>query len=179
MIPIIELESERLALKQMTKQHSNFIYQLRSNPLNGFYFGIEPYQSVDQAREFVDSVIRDLSSCAIYFWVIVLKETNEQIGTICLWSFTKDKKKAEVGYELLVSSQGNGYASEALKRVQTFSKVDLQMNGLEAITNKDHTASLKLLQKLGFEEIGDIFDVYPDTDEDSTMKVFRCLFTSV
>jgi ribosomal-protein-alanine N-acetyltransferase len=144
-----ELISPRVILRSLNESDADFIYSLRSDPRVNKYIDRDPATSVEQATEFISKVNDNIAAGTSYYWSILLKDTLEMIGTICLWNLSEDRKTAELGYELLPDHQGNGYMDEAIREVISFAF----RNGftkLEAFTHKDNQASTKLLMKNQF-----------------------------
>lgn len=83
-------------------------------------------------------------------WGITTKESNDLIGSICLWNFSEDKKTAEVGYDLDPEFQGKGIMSEALKAVLDFGFNQRGFETIEAYTDYRNISSKKLLKLHGF-----------------------------
>lgn len=79
------------------------------------------------------------------------KSKPELIGTISLFSFYEESRRAEVGYILSRSYWGSGIMSEALKAILKYAFLDLNLNRLEADIDPDNVASAGLLKKMGFQ----------------------------
>ncbi|MFT5915665.1 MAG: ribosomal-protein-alanine N-acetyltransferase [Bacteroidia bacterium] len=69
------------------------------------------------------------------------------IGSICLWNFSEDRKIAETGYDLSPKFQGRGLMSEALKAILEFGFQNLNLDLIEAYTQKNNESSRKMLEK--------------------------------
>lgn len=67
-----------------------------------------------------------------------------------MWNFSKDNKKAEVGYDLNPLFQRKGIMSEALKSILGFGFNNLNLDKIDAFTHKKNESSKKLLEKNGF-----------------------------
>ncbi len=110
-----------------------------------------------------------------YTWSIFLKDTNIVIGQITCQS--KDEKNElirDVGWYIDPKYQGHGYASEA-----AFTMLDYMFNevGIEEIKTsaaKINIGSWKIMEKLGFEYIGDKKSTYFDGDEILISKEYFC-----
>jgi [ribosomal protein S5]-alanine N-acetyltransferase len=87
------------------------------------------------------------------YWAIALPESNQLIGTICLFDFSDELKKCEIGYELLPQYQGQGVMKEALKKVIDFAFHTLKTEIIDAFTHHSNQNSILLLQKLNFKPI--------------------------
>jgi len=154
-------------------EDADFIYKLRSNINNTQFVEMKPYENIERAKNFICRVKEDIAKDEVFFWGIELKNSGEVIGTICLWSFSKDNKRAEVGYELMEGYQKKGYATEALRGVLDFARKNLSLKCLDAITHEDHLASIRLLLKNDFVVLGYANQVMPDGEYGPEMKLFR------
>lgn len=173
MIASNEMFSERLLIRKIEQSDVDFIFRLRSDKGNWRFVEFEPYTSIARAQRFMDNVLDDVNKGEVYFWILQVRETLQPIGTFCVWSFTEDRKEAELGYELLPEAQGKGYASEALEAVMKFCFESLAMNTLKAITHEKHAASIKLLVNHGFAELGYVKDLIPDAEDGPKMKLYK------
>ena len=55
---------------------------------------------METAQAHLQLISAELRNGKSVTWGITRKESNDLIGTICLWNFSADKKTAEVGYDL-------------------------------------------------------------------------------
>lgn len=67
-----------------------------------------------------------------------------------MWNFSKNKKTAEVGYDLDPEFQSKGIMSESLKMIIDFGLKKLKLDKIEAFTHAENESSKKLLEKNGF-----------------------------
>jgi ribosomal-protein-alanine N-acetyltransferase len=72
------------------------------------------------------------------------------IGTICLFGFSDENDKCEIGYELLTNFQGQGIMREALEKVIDYAFNTIKVKKIEAFFHRDNQRSTKLLEKLSF-----------------------------
>lgn len=170
------IESSRIRLRSITESDNQLLFKLRSNKKNFEFFEIEPYKDISQATEFVSTIIRDVSKDNVYFWIIEDKESNESLGTICLWGFNDDKTTCEVGYELLQSKQKKGYATQSLSMIIEFASSSLALKEITAITHEHHISSIKMLKRHNFIDCGYAIDLIPDTNENKHQKLFKLIF---
>lgn len=73
------------------------------------------------------------------------------IGTIGLVSINLEHSLAEVGYSFAPKSWGQGYATEALKKLIDYSFNTLRLHRLEAQCDSRNTHSANVLKKCGFQ----------------------------
>lgn len=166
------LETQRLIMRPITLDDGPAILTLRSDPENMRFVAMTPYQDLERAQRFILAVTSDVGQGEVCFWGICLKETQELIGTICLWSFSDDFKSAEVGYELLTRYQGQGLMSEALKSVIAFGFKKLKMSQIIAITHQDNKASTGLLNHFKFHFVDMLVNLHPETEEGPEMALY-------
>ena len=84
------------------------------------------------------------------YWAITLSDRNILVGTICLFGFSDENDKCEIGYELLRNSQGQGIMKEAAEKVIDYAFNTIKVQKIEALIHRDNQRSIKLLEKLSF-----------------------------
>ena len=144
------IETNRLQLHKIEKHHVDIVFNLRSNKIVCKYIARPLCKDREEAQLHIDKVTSQLKSDISITWVIDLKKDKVSIGTICLWNFSEDRKKAEVGYDLMPEFHHKGIMSEALQAVVDFGFKTLQLNTIEAYTSYKNKNSIGLLEKQGF-----------------------------
>ena len=81
-----------------------------------------------------------------------MNDIEKLIGTICLFDFSDDNLKAEIGYELLPEFQGKGIMQEATSKVIDFGIQCIGLNLIKAITHSENQSSTRLLEKFNFKK---------------------------
>ncbi|MHA6484543.1 GNAT family N-acetyltransferase [Paenibacillus sp. strain BS8-2] len=100
---------------------------------------------------------------------IVLKESNEIIGTITL-RVDKLNNRGELGYWMGRDFWGHGYATEAARRMIESGFVELGLNRIWATAITRNKASVRVLEKAGLRKEGTLkqnrllADTYEDVD---------------
>ena len=89
----------------------------------------KPHKNVKEAEDFIEKSSRGIENGENINWGIILCGETDIIGSICLWNFSVDRKKAELGYDLNPKYQNRGIMSEALNRVLNFGFLDLNLKG--------------------------------------------------
>ena len=152
-IPFPEITTERLFLRRINESDWDVILFLRSDKtINKFIKRPESERTKNKADalKFIKKINDGIESNNFISWGITLKENSKIIGTICLWNFSKDNKKAEVGYDLNPLFHRKGIMSEALKNIMAFGFNELRVNNIEAFTHEGNESSKNLLKKNGF-----------------------------
>ena len=159
------LITERLTLRQLSKSDAEQIFQLRSDIEINKFLERKPSETIEDAIRFIERIIENESD--LFYWAITKRGNGKLIGTICLFDFSSDEKKCEIGYELLSEYQRQGFMHEALKKVTEYANERLRLKKINAITHKDNQSSTGLLLKLGFKQLEII------SDKDPSLILFR------
>ncbi|NUY79610.1 GNAT family N-acetyltransferase [Flavobacterium sp. MAH-1] len=152
--PFPILTSERLTLRQLSQTDAERILQLRSDPEINKFLDRKPSKTLQDASTFIQSIIEN-GGDGLFYWAITRIGDEKLIGTICLFEFSNDGKKCEIGYELLTEYQGHGFMIEAAQKIIGFAGKTLGLKTVDTVTHKDNKSSTGLLLKLGFEELED------------------------
>ncbi|MBC7867891.1 MAG: GNAT family N-acetyltransferase [Gloeobacteraceae cyanobacterium ES-bin-316] len=105
------LKTDRLVLGQLVITDDNEIFALRSDKSVNRYLDRHTSKSIEDAKSFLQAITENVRKNNSIYWAISL--TNKLIGTICLFQFTDDDTKAEIGYELSPAYQRKGLMQEA------------------------------------------------------------------
>ena len=162
---IRELETKRLRLRELQLGDAPAIFLLRSSAEVNRYIDREPPTEIAEANAFIEKIQKGVSAGGSFYWAITFKDSNELVGTICIWNLSEDRKTGELGYELLPAMQRKGIMQEAIERVIEFAEQDEQMKRLEAYTHKDNLSSTKLLLKYNFiMDTNKVDEINPDNN---------------
>ena len=148
--PVSPLQTPRLMLRELNVDDWEQILYLRSDPLVNAYVNRTLSKSKEDAIAFIINTIENNRAGRAAYWGIVLPDINKVIGCICLWKFSDDQTTAEIGYELSVAAQGKGYMTEAMNAVLEFGFATIGLSTIEAYTQSNNGASIRLLEKFRF-----------------------------
>jgi len=141
-------------LRQLVSDDANEIFALRSDGNVNKYLDRTPSKSIDDAKTFIQTINENIERNDSIYWAITLNGNNKLIGTICLFGFSDDNSKAEIGYELLPGFQGKGIMQEAASKVIEFGIQQIGLNSIEAYTHSENQSSTRLLEKFNFKKNG-------------------------
>lgn len=150
--PFPILKTQRLTLRQLLNTDTNEIFNLRSNHLVNKYLERSPCKSIEDANVFINTVNKNIQENKSLYWAITLIGNPNLIGTICLFDFSEDNTKAEIGYELLPDFQGNGLMHEALAKIIDYGFKNLGLHLIEAYSHFENSRSTKLLENFKFKK---------------------------
>lgn len=117
------------------------------------YVTWNPHKTKEETKKVTNYWVNDYDNDYSYRWLVVLKNTNETIGMIDVVAKNLQYMTAEVGYCYGSKFWGNGYATEALKKVINY----LHSEGFHVVYAQhfnSNTASGKVMKKAGMEYEG-------------------------
>ena len=144
------LTTHSLKLRQLTFEDAEAIYRIRSDEKIAEFLDRPICKSIDEAKEFIQKITDGYEKNEVLYWAITEMEKKELVGTICLWKISREKMKAEIGFELLPEFQGKGIMKQALSRVIEYAFNELGLNIIEGEVAKENQRSIKLMVKNGF-----------------------------
>lgn len=149
------LATERLTLRQLTESDKQEIFALRSDIHINKYLNRQPCKSLEDATKFIDKINDNIKNGDFMYWAITITGNKNIVGTICLFDFSDEEDKCEIGYELLTNYQGQGIMKEAAEKIIEYGVHTIGLKRIEAVTHKDNHSSTRLLEKCGFKKADD------------------------
>jgi ribosomal-protein-alanine N-acetyltransferase len=148
--PFPILTTERLTLRQLSADDGQNIFALRSDTEINKYLDRQASKTIEDAINFINKINENIQKNNSIYWVVTLTKTKTFVGTICLFSFSNENNKCEIGYELLTNFQGQGIMKEATEKVIDYAFQTMRLQKIEAFTHDSNKNSTKLLEKLDF-----------------------------
>ncbi len=155
--------TERLILKIENETAAPLVLEFYSEN-KAFFYDFEPAHSDSfYTAGYIADIMRyeykeALKLASLRYWLYE-KTTGELAGTVCFSRIrTLPYFSCEIGYKLAEKMQHKGYAFEALSFLINAINKDLNIRRFEAFVMQNNIPSLKLLEKLGFEQEGYIND---------------------
>lgn len=143
------IQTERLLLRKITLEDAPFIQQLVNTETWIKNIGDKDVNDLNSAQQFIQSWALDRYNLHGFGPYLVLLG-NEPIGVNGLFK-REHLEYPDIGFALLPSYMGKGYAYESSKAIMIQAK-EKGFKKLYAFTNPDNSSSQKLLNKLGFEQ---------------------------
>ena len=147
------LHAERLTLVPVEARNARELWEVLNAP------DLRKYQDIPRVRaeEFERQVRarpRALKPGATgrFEWIVRAGEPEAAVGWISLRVNDRTPRVGEVGYSLLASARGNGYASRALGAVIDESFVTAELEEIQACIVPENVASRAVLDRTGFRE---------------------------
>src|SRR4030095_2247643 len=160
--PFPILTTERLTLRQLVVNDEQEIFTLRSDREINKYLDRQVSNTVDDARNFINKVNENINKNDSLYWAITLSDRNILVGTICLFGFSDEHGKCEIGYELLPNFQGQGIMKEAAEKVIYYAFNIIKVQKIEASLHRENYSSIKLLDKFSFKQSNGLDKANPE-----------------
>ena len=148
--PFPTLTTERLVLRQITKDDVNETFILRSDEEVMRYINRPKAKSVVEAMRFIEMITAAWANNESIYWAISLKNDPKLIGSICIWQIEQENYRAEIGYTLLPAYHRKGIMNEAMKAALDYGFNTMNLHSVEANVNPENLGSIKVLEKNNF-----------------------------
>lgn len=154
----LELSSERLLLRELQPQDTPALFALFSDPLTVEYTEWEPFQTLSDAEWLVNWARNgaEQEPRTVFVWGICWHnaEVTELIGVVTLSIRNSSIGEASLGYILLRSTWGQGFATEAGRAVIAFGFHQLRLHRVTGACSPENQASARVLEKIGMRREG-------------------------
>ncbi len=149
-LPFQNLESNRLILRQITKNDVAEVFALRGNPETMKYIPRPLATTTDDALVHIKMIQDKIESNEGVNWAVTLKGNDKLLGIAGHYRIKWEHFRSEIGYMLLPEFQGQGIITEVVKLLVDYGFNEMKMHSLEAIIDPRNTASARVLEKNNF-----------------------------
>jgi RimJ/RimL family protein N-acetyltransferase len=148
------LDADRVRLRWMSESDIDAIYTIFSNVEVMRYWATPPIADRNAAALILKEVHDGFRHRAQLKWGIAQRTDDAIIGTVTLYNLSFDNRRAEMGYALGRAHWGKGYMQEALQALLGYAFGELDLHRLEADVDPRNAASIRSLERLGFQREG-------------------------
>ncbi len=112
-----------------------------------------------QIRQKLVAEIEREKSCGVQYWALFDRYNGDFVGCAGLrpWIYTPGDANFETGFHLVRRCWGKGFATEAARGALEYAWEKLRLPKVYAGHHPDNRASEKILKKLGFAFVEDVF----------------------
>lgn len=146
------LETKRLRLRPVTLKDQQAMYAYASDTDTTKYIFPQHTSLLDTKENIAAFFLRE----PLGKYGIVLKETNQMIGTIDYHNIDFNLMTADIGYVLNKQFWGAGYTTEAANKLVEIAFEELGLMRLTAVYDERNPASGKVMEKIGMKLQGKI-----------------------
>lgn len=148
------LPGERVALRWLTAADVDDIYEIYSDPEAMRFWSTTAMTAKSQARTLLREIREEHAAGRLHEWGLVVPQGGKVIGTCTLFNLDRSNRRAEIGFALGRPWWGRGLMGEALTVLLDFAFGELGLRRIEADADPLNSASIKLLESLGFRREG-------------------------
>lgn len=151
---IYNIITKRLIMRKFSEGDMEEFYEIVKKNEVGKWLGLGKGMTFEEAEAYLNIIIKHWTKHNFGVWA-VLNKTNEEIMGHCGLRYIDDAEDVEIIYLLDPEFWGKGYATEAGNEVIQYAFNFLRLDKLVARVRPDNSMSKKVIDKLGFEYIGD------------------------
>ncbi len=151
-LPVIE--ASRVNLRHLEESDTDSLFEIFSDRETMRYWSAPPFQKRAEAAELIAEIHECFRQKTLLEWGIARKSDNKIIGTTTLFHLDEKNRRAEIGYALNRRFWGNGFVNEALISLLNFAFAQLNLHRIEADVDPQNAASIRVLERLGFQKEG-------------------------
>lgn len=166
------LTTERLALRRMTEDDLDWLADLYNDAdVTQFLGGLK---TRDQVADMMRTRIIEYYDAhpGLGAWMTIERATGEQVG-FHLLNNIQGETIIQVGYGLVKSAWGRGFATEMASAVLRHGFADLGLPRIAGIANLPNVASQRVLEKIGLERDGERAFTHPAYASSGPMAWFE------
>jgi RimJ/RimL family protein N-acetyltransferase len=153
------IETERLVLRPWRKDDFRPYHTILSHPEVHKHFGPNP-MIAEEAWRRLTSFVGGWQLLGFGMWAVEERAGGKLVGIVGLFNACRDLdvefgEEPEMGWIMAAETHGKGMALEACKAVIDWAHTNLEPTPLWAIIAPANEPSIRLAEKLGFEQIGE------------------------
>lgn len=148
------INTNRLSLRWISAEDVDDVYTIYSDPEVMRYWSTPPLADRNAASKLVSEIHESFKRRELLKWGIALRKDDTLIGSVTLFHPDFTHRRAEIGYALGRAHWGQGYMQETLKAVLTYAFEVLEFHRIEADVDPRNVASIRTLERLGFQREG-------------------------
>jgi len=150
------LETERLILSRLSYGDCEFIYELVNEAAFKKYIGDKNVNSVEDAHSYLkNGPIGSYEQHGFGMFLVTAKDSSEALG-ICGLVKREQFPEPDLGFAFLRRFWDQGYALESSRAVLEYGVAQLALRRIIAIADPENSASVRLIEKLGFGYAGPV-----------------------
>lgn len=144
-----ELHTKRLTLRPVAAADTLELHELWTSAGVRRFLWDDEVISLTRTTEAISESVTLFHTAGLGLWAARDRTSNALIGFAGFWYF-RQPPQLELLYGVRDSACGSGYATEAARAVVEYGTGTLGMRAILASTDDGNTASMRVLEKLGF-----------------------------
>jgi RimJ/RimL family protein N-acetyltransferase len=154
------LRTDRLVLRRFRPEDLDAFVAYRSDPEVARYQSWEaPYSRAEATQFLAELQATHADTPGEWFqFAVALRRTDQLIGDCGAHVEADDPRQAEIGFTVAPDHQGNGYASEAVRRLLYYLLVERGKHRVHASCDDRNRRSAALLERVGMRREGHLLE---------------------
>ena len=148
------LKGKHITLRALEPEDLEFLFKTENNQEFWEVSHTQVPFSKFLLKQYLENAHLDIYEAKQLRLIIQENSSNKSVGTIDLFEFDPQHKKAGIGILITKEHQQKGYASESLSLLIKYSFSYLQLHQLYANITVDNNRSIVLFKKHSFQEVG-------------------------
>jgi len=146
---MLQIETERLTLRQFTPGDAEFIIKLLNEPSFIQNIGDRGVRTLPDAEKYLaNGPISSYAKNGFGLLAVTLNDTRQPIG-MCGLIKRETLKDVDIGYAFLPEFWSKGYALESVQAVMSHAKEVVGLKRVVAIVDPANARSIRVLEKVG------------------------------
>ncbi len=149
----MSIKGQNIVLRAVEPSDIQYLYEWENDTsLWGVSGTVAPF-SHHTLELFIEAQRTDIYSSRQMRLMICTVE-GETIGALDIFEFEPQHHRAGVGIVIAPTRRGKGYALDALKAIESYARLSLEIHQLWCNIEEDNAPSLALFAKAGYEKVG-------------------------
>lgn len=146
----MKIETERLIITEFKPEMAQVVHENSLDEDNRRFVPDEVFETVDDAKETIEFLMSRYESEGGPFVYPIITKNDENIGYVQLVPIDEGW---EIGYHIAKDYTKKGYATEAVQAFLPYIAERKSLNNIWGICLKENVASVKVMEKCGFENV--------------------------
>jgi len=148
------IDAKRVCLRMIVESDIDSLFEIFSDEQVMRYWSGPPLVDRQAARALFEEIALANSRGSMKKWGIATLDNDTVIGTATLFNLELSNGRAEIGYAQNRNRWGQGFMNEALQALLDYAFNHLKLRRLEADVDPRNVASIRTLERLGFQREG-------------------------
>lgn len=171
------IKTDRLLLRQIEESDLENVFLGLSHPDIVKYYGVS-YKTIEETKEQM-AFFADLEKNGSGIWWAVCSAENQTFyGAGGLNNWSKEHRKAEIGFWLLTDFWGQGIMHEAMPLICKYAFEKMNLHRIEGFVETDNINCKKAMEKLDFYHEGTLRDCEVKDGKFISLDVYTMLRTN-
>lgn len=154
------IETPHFRLRKMEPSDLEDVFAVFSDPETLRYWSHVAMQEMDEAAAYIRKIDEGWKTRTLLQWAVTRIGEDRLLGTCTYHAWSHSNRRAEIGYILARKHWGQGIMREVLPAFLRFGFLTMGLNRIEADVDPRNHASLRALERLGFQKDGYLRERY-------------------